>query len=125
MRLSLYTTTGLQEGFSPACWAVAQWRFREMDMNRAEGVRDGGVGEAVLQERRSCCQGSTEEFCVVRLCLRSLCCPVPGWRGTLIAFATSEIGRRRPPANANDRGSARTAICLLRSDRFAGRARAA
>lgn len=47
------------------------------------------------------------------------------WRGTLTSFATSEICRRRPPANANDGRSAHTAICLLRSDRFAGQAHTA
>lgn len=80
MRRSLYTMTGQQKGFSPACWAAAQWRFREME----EGWRcwrGGGAGAALLLPRQH--SGI--------LCLCSLSCPVPAWRGTLTAFATSEI----------------------------------
>lgn len=111
--------TGLQKGFSPAYWAAAQWGFGEMDINGADGGRDGGVGEAVLQERRCYCQGSTEEFCVVRLCLYSLCCPEPG-EGPRLLLPHQRSAVAIPLANANDGRSAHTAICLLHSDRFAG-----
>lgn len=42
----------LQKGFSTACWAAFQQRFREMDMNRARGRQRGGEGPGCGRAQR-------------------------------------------------------------------------
>lgn len=42
----------LQKGFSTACWAAVQQRFREMDMNRAKGRQRGVEGPGCGRAQR-------------------------------------------------------------------------